>query len=119
MKQKEKLLDSLEVLITHINNENLEDLVIDTKTLGINFQYESPLVKFMKDICVNFIKNYVSIHGAIRIPRKDVYGIDTFDYFKIDNNILYRNGHDVKWDQFYKLYNTYKFLKNENLQIQS
>lgn len=80
------------------------------KSLGLNWNSNSPLLDFIKNLIIENIKDFIiqNKKNFIKIGRKNVYHEETFDYYSLKDGELFRNGHKTTFDSVGKLYVAYK-----------
>ena len=103
---KQKLIDLLTDFKIAVEQEDVAKLISMFDKLGIDTRRYNPLEKFVCSLVIEDIKKAVlkKKNGILKVCRKDAYQEDTYDFYKIEDNILLRNGNDVKWSSLGKLY---------------
>lgn len=108
-----KLLTQLKQLQEAIINDDIETIVELIDKLGFDMKKYSPLMDCLHITLTNFIVNYIETNNieTLKIERKGVYNEITYDWYKIINNELFRNGHNTNYE-IARLYQAYKYIKN-------
>jgi len=77
----------------------------------LNISNYSTVGDYVKEVMLNDIKTHIIGQGndfVLRVSRKNVYGDETFDCYRVVDGNLHRNGIDAKWSNLNKLYKAYK-----------
>lgn len=108
-----KLLSQLNQLQEAIINDDIETIVEFIDKLGFDVKKYNPLVDYLHIILTDFIVNYIETNNieTLKIERKGVYNEVTYDWYKIVNNELFRNGYSTNYEVT-RLYQAYKYIKN-------
>ena len=110
---QEELINELNELISAIQKEDVCTIMNCMNTLKISYDF-SPL----RELTANFISKAIKEHiedtkESLRVPRKGEYDIMCIDVYTIKDNIVYRNGHEIKWSALGKIYQAYKQIINK------
>ena len=110
MDYKNKLLSLINDLKDAVEQDDITTIISVLSELGIDSRRRTPLGEFVCGLMIEDIKKAVlnEKDGIIKVGRKDVYHEVTYDYYKIKDGILLRNGHDTEWSSVGKLYQAYK-----------
>ena len=105
---QEEIINELTDLISAIQKEDVCAIMKCMNTLKISYDF-SPL----RNLTANFISKVIKEHientkEPLKIQRKGDYGIISTDVYTIKNDIVHRNGHDIKWSALGKIYQAYK-----------
>lgn len=93
-----------------IIKKDIVAFISSAKSLGLDGNSNSPLLDFVRNLIIEDIKNFM-IHNKknpIKVSRKDVYHIETFDWYSLKDGELFRNGHKAFYSSIGKLYTAYK-----------
>ena len=115
-KFKQGLLEAIDSLKSAIINDNIPEILSLIKKFGIDSSHNSIVLDFLQEFLINDIKNYLYTNKrkTLKVCRRGKYNTEVQDFYKIENDILIRNGNDVKWTSVGKLYQAYKFIHNIN-----
>ena len=110
--EKENVIELLNSLKNAIESENVPTIINLMGKLRIDTSFYSPITDVCRELITATIKDAVSKtpKKCRRIQRKGEYGTTTYDYYKIENNVLKRNGYDTKFTSVGKLYTAYKII---------
>ena len=105
---QEEIINELNDLISAIQKEDVCTIMKCMNTLKISYDF-SPL----RNITAKFISKTIKEHientkESLRVQRKGDYDIMHTDVYTIKDNIVYRNGHEIKWSALGKIYQAYK-----------
>lgn len=111
---KTQLLQQLGQLQEAVTNNDIETIVKFIDKLGFDIKKYSPLMDCLHITLTNFIVNYIETNNieTLKIKRKGVYNEVTYDWYKIINNELFRNGHNTNYE-IARLYQAYKYITNK------
>ena len=107
---KQKLIDLLTDFRIAVEQEDVVTLINMFDKLGIDTKRYNPLGKFVCGLMIEDIKKAVfkKKDGILKVSRKNEYHEKTYDFYKIKDNTLLRNGHEAEWSSIGKLYQAYK-----------
>ena len=110
---KEELINELNELILAIQKEDVGTIMKCMNTLKINYDF-SPLRKLTANFISKVIKEHIeNTKESLRVQRKGDYDIIHTDVYTIKDDIVYRNGYDIKWSALGKIYQAYKQIINK------
>lgn len=104
---KEELVKQIDSLKAAVETENVAEIIGLMTSMRIDAA-RSPLCDFAKDIIINDVKDYVSKHDKLKVDRKGVYGEITSDTYMMKDDVLVRNGTNVRFSSLGKIYQAYK-----------
>lgn len=111
--RKQALLTPITKLVKALYTKDIPTIIHLFTKVRIDSNYYSDVNTYVTELLIEDIKIHLECHTSnkkLKVNRKDVYNIDTFDIYTIKDNVLYRNGHDAKWTNIGKLYQAYKFI---------
>lgn len=111
--RKQVLLTPITKLVKALYTENIPTVIHLLDKVKIDSRYSSDLINYVTELLVEDIKRHLECctrNRKLKVTRKDVYNIDTFDTYTIKDNVLYRNGNNANWSSIGKLYQAYKFI---------
>jgi len=113
---KNDLLSKINNLRNAVENEEIDTLIQLIDDMGFDNRKSSMIMNFAKQIIINFISNYIKEKGldTLRISRTGEYGTKTSDTYQRCKEELFRNGTNVQWTSLGKLYQAYKYIKENN-----
>ena len=114
MTQEEKIITLLDNCKDALINKDIVALIDSATSLGLDGNSRSPLLDFIRNLLIEDIKNFMvqNKKDSIRISRKNVYHQETFDWYSLKDEVLFRNGFKVIFDPISKLYTAYKRIHN-------
>lgn len=111
--RKQVLLKPITELVKALYEENIPTIIHLLDKVKIDSRYSSDVINYVTELLIEDIKTHIECctrNRKLKVTRKDVYHNDTFDVYTIKDNVLYRNGNDIKWTSIGKLYQAYKFI---------
>ena len=113
MESKDKAMEVVASLYNGIKEENVDNLIKTFEVARVDTRYTTPIVEFVRELMLNKIQENVnkSKNHVFRVKRHSEYGGETFDFYRIEDGILIRNGSDAKYTSIGKLYQAYQQAK--------
>lgn len=105
-----KIIALLERTETAVRTQDVSTIIDCINELCVDNRKISMLKEYASLICIETIIEYIKTKNLsyLRISRKNEYNEDTYDCYVLDDDVLKRNGTDVKWTSLGKLYTAYK-----------